>query len=74
MKYAVRRKAVEKLRESRPARGAWVEMICSRVPDSGTPSSRPARGAWVEIPSVLPPATTRSSRPARGAWVEIIVD
>ena len=26
MKYAVRRKAVEKLR-SRPARGAWVEML-----------------------------------------------
>ena len=47
MKYAVRRKAVEKLR-SRPARGAWVEIHLLRrcLPHL---TSRPARGAWVEM-------------------------
>ena len=34
---------------SRPARGAWIEIMSSR---RGTPRyrpSRPARGAWIEI-------------------------
>ena len=34
--------------ESRPARGAWVEIaiVTNTIPPA---SSRPARGAWVEI-------------------------
>ena len=34
---------------SRPARGAWVEMLLLLL-GLKTRLSRPARGAWVEIP------------------------
>ena len=56
--------------ESRPARGAWVEILRAsfRIP---APRSRPARGAWVEIDKGKYKPISRVSRPARGAWVEI---
>ena len=34
--------------ESRPARGAWVEISVDVIGTSAA-TSRPARGAWVEI-------------------------
>ena len=33
---------------SRPARGAWIEMVPDVEPEPSV-SSRPARGAWIEI-------------------------
>ena len=34
---------------SRPARGAWVEIIFITTPKTFKHPSRPARGAWVEM-------------------------
>ena len=36
------------VKESRPARGAWVEILVNYGRDCHN-RSRPARGAWVEI-------------------------
>ena len=36
------------LLQSRPARGAWVEILIL-IDEIGVLQSRPARGAWVEI-------------------------
>ncbi len=55
---------------SRPARGAWVE-IMPRLAGTGSSWSRPARGAWVEIGTLAASPSLRLSRPARGAWVEM---
>ena len=59
-----------RLRLSRPARGAWVEMLVGFV-FRAIWESRPARGAWVEILNALKLCISPASRPARGAWVEI---
>ena len=37
-------------RASRPARGAWIEIISSTA-KAGRDKSRPARGAWIEMTS-----------------------
>ena len=56
---------------SRPARGAWVEILILRMPSS-LHRSRPARGAWVEMfQSDGQYYYPVESRPARGAWVEM---
>ena len=55
---------------SRPARGAWVEMLFMYYLQYYFPS-RPARGAWVEIKFFYTLLHSYWSRPARGAWVEI---
>ena len=61
------------LSQSRPARGAWVEILLPDV-KLGDWLSRPARGAWVEISLVASGSSFIMSRPARGAWVEIKTD
>ena len=50
---------------SRPARGAWVEILTDWLKNPSI-ESRPARGAWVEI--VLPPhdAAPRAVAPRKG--------
>ena len=58
--------------KSRPARGAWIEMMLCEKANPAT-RSRPARGAWIEIASKAKAATCWGSRPARGAWIEIQV-
>ena len=55
---------------SRPARGAWVEILLDDYDVEGK-MSRPARGAWVEMISSFHLVPQNKSRPARGAWVEI---
>ena len=55
---------------SRPARGAWVEIL-SQIEWLVMPESRPARGAWVEIDWSDAQKLQLKSRPARGAWVEM---
>ena len=55
---------------SRPARGAWIEIIRHCEADLHE-RSRPARGAWIEICSTMLSNSCEKSRPARGAWIEI---
>ena len=57
--------------QSRPARGAWVEIISWAYYTNAHAPSRPARGAWVEIVNLGKIQQCLSSRPARGAWVEM---
>ena len=57
---------------SRPARGAWVEILLPDIVNVGK-QSRPARGAWVEMREGRDNRSTELSRPARGAWVEILI-
>ena len=40
---------IPKTTESRPARGAWVEIPLILTLSTNSVMSRPARGAWVEI-------------------------
>ena len=59
--------------QSRPARGAWIE-INNQSRARGDNRSRPARGAWIEIKKeILYFGADSTSRPARGAWIEINV-
>ena len=62
----------ERIRKSRPARGAWIE-IAADTSAAGSDTSRPARGAWIEIRCHPPARCSRRSRPARGAWIEIVI-
>ena len=71
MKYSIRVDR-EIANESRPARGAWVEIRRGDEMHTVSDLSRPARGAWVEIQYAERMSIERWSRPARGAWVEII--
>ena len=48
MKY-LRSHRRERLTQSRPARGAWVEISVAYTAANIRLRSRPARGAWVEI-------------------------
>ena len=57
---------------SRPARGAWVEILKTPPSVKSWSPSRPARGAWVEIYIIRYEMELKLSRPARGAWVEMI--
>ena len=66
-------KRLEELSRSRPARGAWVEILSLRLVISLFLPSRPARGAWVEIDLQRRLQRAGESRPARGAWVEMMV-
>ena len=61
------------MHESRPARGAWVEIAVLKHSAVSAPVSRPARGAWVEILRYQNRRSRARSRPARGAWVEIAI-
>ena len=52
--------------QSRPARGAWIEITCYTVTRRKC-ESRPARGAWIEIPAggwprSPPPVAPRTGR------------
>ena len=42
------------VKESRPARGAWVEIMVKCYHNMKEMSSRPARGAWVEMKGKSP--------------------
>ena len=58
--------AVKAEEESRPARGAWIEIVvCSHVPVMYLPS-RPARGAWIEICDVCACSTLYRVAPRKG--------
>ena len=48
MKYKVHSDRFSAQRQSRPARGAWIEMDEKRNTVLYK-ASRPARGAWIEI-------------------------
>ena len=37
--------------ESRPTRGAWIEMLISLAINRTSLTSRPTRGAWIEMTS-----------------------
>ena len=57
--------------KSRPARGAWIEMVNVKIHRPAFPRRAPrgARGLKFHIQSVkIRPV---ASRPARGAWIEI---
>ena len=58
---------------SRPARGAWIEIVQPYTPGSHTLLSRPARGAWIEMLIPWSAIQNGRSRPARGAWIEIMI-
>ena len=50
---------------SRPARGAWVEMVvCAHA--ASDMQSRPARGAWVEIRTIQSSALLNVVAPRKG--------
>ena len=51
--------------ESRPARGAWVEMRPSYIEQLRS-GSRPARGAWVEIMILIASSGERAVAPREG--------
>ena len=71
MKFCFSSETIHSKEASRPARGAWVEILLLWI-GSEIRLSRPARGAWVEIfPMGERFAALTWSRPARGAWVEI---
>ena len=57
--------------QSRPARGAWIEIQVYLDHERRQVWSRPARGAWIEIQVEVAGALEQESRPARGAWIEI---
>ena len=52
---------------SRPARGAWVEIMMPPVPSRYGKRSRPARGAWVEIGKTAPVQPLPERRAPQGA-------
>ena len=56
--------------KSRPARGAWIEIVPASLA-SPFCWSRPARGAWIEIVPASLASPFCWSRPARGAWIEM---
>ena len=70
MKFEVEHDQVA-LRESRPMRGAWIEIPFSRR-FYRCKLSRPMRGAWIEIIMAAVLDVWLMSRPMRGAWIEII--
>ena len=51
---------------SRPARGAWVEIVVVLVCASMLRPSRPARGAWVEILVNRPQRCAKPVAPRKG--------
>ena len=51
---------------SRPARGAWVEILIL-IDEIGVLQSRPARGAWVEIMKVTVVGKSHRGRAPQGA-------
>ena len=72
MKY-IAELVVREEAESRPARGAWVEM-CMCAPAAQSPASRAPQGArGLKYAFTLQLPKREASRPARGAWVEILM-
>ena len=51
---------------SRPARGAWVEILILIDEIGVLHSSRPARGAWVEIQLLATPRFELAVAPRKG--------
>ena len=39
----------QRMGQSHPARGAWIEMTCNLIHHISRLASHPARGAWIEI-------------------------
>ena len=70
MKWQYRQEADPAL-TSRPARGAWIEILVS-VHGYSTEEGRAPQGArgLKSLPRLTPMARP-TSRPARGAWIEI---
>ena len=63
----------EKVRQSLPVRGAWIEMCFGGV-NVYQSKSLPVRGAWIEILYALFHHRRFGSLPVRGAWIEISID
>ena len=53
--------------QSRPARGAWIDIASSRNVVCVTNLSRPARGAWIEITKGRPLRLCSTGRAPQGA-------
>ena len=60
-----------KIGESRPARGAWVEMDMRIDADSVENGRAPQGARGLKFFKNYTSVSIISSRPARGAWVEI---
>ena len=56
---------------SRPARGAWVEMIITQLVQTLIDSRAPQGARGLKSEWYSPETRWQRSRPARGAWVEI---
>ena len=51
---------------SRPARGAWIEILRRELVAGIDAASRPARGAWIEIPAACQRKKTSKVAPRKG--------
>ena len=62
---------VQRLDESLPMRGEWIEITATRAPTAAR-RSLPMRGEWIEIflRGGMTPAP--KSLPMRGEWIEIL--
>ena len=60
----------DSIKESHPARGAWIEIRRRRPRQRGN-GSHPARGAWIEMSNTNSGGWKGWSHPARGAWIEM---
>ena len=71
LKYKVHSDRFSAQRQSRPARGAWIEILGGGLATEETLCRAPhgARGLKSRWQEHL--ATSEQSRPARGAWIEI---
>ena len=56
---------------SLPSRGAWIEILLSRLINQAI-QSLPSRGAWIEISIYKIISNNNKSLPSRGAWIEIM--
>ena len=63
----------ERLGESLPPRGAWIEILVADF-EALLARSLPPRGAWIEISRFYHRRKGAArSLPPRGAWIEIIL-
>ena len=61
---------MRKIPESRPRKGAWIEIFWSYSADTYL-ACRPRKGAWIEIGAGLSDGVILGGRPRKGAWIEM---
>ena len=66
-------KEFDKIWESPPSRGAWIEIAVMARYWRSQLGSPPSRGAWIEILMGRSWASGMKSPPSRGAWIEITI-